>query len=70
MVESLYEALNGYKPVAAIFLDLQKAFDNVEHKLLLEELKNIGLRGSIDNILKTLLRNIKQKMINIALSPI
>ena len=39
--------LDNSKKVLGIFLDLQKAFDTVDHKILLAKLYNYGIRGII-----------------------
>lgn len=39
------DSLDSNKYVAAVYVDLRKAFDTVNHKLLLERLNEIGLRG-------------------------
>ena len=45
-----------------IFLDLNKAFDTVDHSILLEKLWRIGFRGPINTLLKSYLTNRKQKI--------
>ena len=42
------------------YLDLKKAFDTVDHKVLLGKCYNIGLRGHVFNILKSYLTNRSQ----------
>ena len=43
-----------------IFIDLIKAFDTVSHKLLLEKLESIGIKGSALEIFKSYLANRSQ----------
>ena len=42
------------------FIDLKKAFDTVDHQILLEKCFNNGLRGSIYHILADFLSNRQQ----------
>ena len=43
-----------------IYLDLQKAFDTVNHAVLLKKLENCGIGGMILNWFKSYLNNRKQ----------
>lgn len=39
--------LNTNKVIITIFIDLKKAFDTINHTILIKRLKNIGIRGKI-----------------------
>ena len=41
----------------AIFLDIKKAFDSLDHKILLKKLDHYGFRGKIWNLLKSYMEN-------------
>ena len=45
---------------ACFFLDLRKAFDTVDHQILMQKLSNAGFRGPIYNFLLSYLSNRKQ----------
>ena len=46
--------------VCGIFVDLEKAFDTVNHKSLCEKLNHYGLRGNINLLIQSYLSNRKQ----------
>ena len=45
LTETILKNLDEGKFSCAVFLDLQKAFDSVDHKILLKKLENYGFRG-------------------------
>ena len=60
LVEKVSKALDTGKYVVAIFLDLKKAFDTVDHIILLEKLECYGIRGNIHSWFKSYLNNRSQ----------
>ena len=60
-VENARDTLeNQPKCSIGLFLDLKKAFDTVDHNLLLRKIANIGLRGPMLVIMKSYLSDRKQ----------
>ena len=53
-------AINNNELMCGIFLDLSKAFDTVNHNILLSKLDHYGFRGPVHNLLKSYLTNRKQ----------
>ena len=45
VIDNILEHLDNYRHVIGIYLHLQKAFDTVNHKILLFKLYNYGVRG-------------------------
>ena len=56
----LYSNLDNSQPVIASFLDLAKAFDTVDHKILTLKLYNMGIRGQAHELIASYLSNRKQ----------
>ena len=53
-------AKNNREYTVAIFLDTSKAFDSINHKLLLDKLENIGIVGHVLSWITNYLSNRKQ----------
>ena len=51
----------GHKTLG-IFLDLSKAFDTVSHRIMLERLKHIGIRGTILQLFSSFLSGRTQRV--------
>jgi len=59
-LEQIYDALDEGYYVGAVFIDLTKAFDVVNHSKLLERLDDLGIRGISNDLLKSYLTNRSQ----------
>lgn len=60
MTEYIRNSIDDNKFVAGIFIDLQKAFDTVDHDILLKKLDHYGIRGLANNWFRSYLHNRKQ----------
>ena len=60
ITETIRSALDNNKTVYGIFVDLQKAFDTVNHEILIEKLQHYGIRGKTNDWFKSYLTNRKQ----------
>ena len=60
VVDSCYKHLDDSNKVVGVYFDLQKAFDTVDHKILLAKLYNYGIRGPMHSWLQNYLHNRKQ----------
>ena len=58
--EKLAQALDEGKCSIGVFLDLSKAFDAIEHQILINKLQHYGVRGTALNLLINYLSNRKQ----------
>ena len=60
LTETIRVALDNSNFACGIFVDFQKAFDTVDHNILLQKLEHYGIRGLANNWFKSYLSNRKQ----------
>lgn len=60
VVDGIYKSLDDGDFVAGMYFDLQKAFDTVDHNILLAKLYNYGIRGKMLDWLQNYLNNRQQ----------
>lgn len=60
VVKNITENLDLNKKCIAVFLDLAKAFDTVNHEKLVNVLNHYGVRGTVLNVFKSYLSNRQQ----------
>lgn len=61
-VGEIIEGINEGKVVSGLFLDIKKAFDTVNHNILLEKLYNCGIRGVVNDWFRSYLNGRKQSV--------
>ena len=61
LVDSIVTGLNNSEYGAVAYLDFQKAFDTINHRILLQKLKMSGMGPKLMHLLKNYLTNRKQK---------
>ena len=62
LTNKILTALDNKEWVGGIFCDLSKAFDNVDHDLLIEKLKFYGITGTASKLIKSYLTNRFQRV--------
>ena len=62
LTEKIYKSLNEKKFVITLFIDLKKAYDTVNHNILLEKLESYGIRGIALKWFENYLNGRKQKV--------
>ena len=60
LMETIKKYLDNDETVCGVFIDLQKAFDTVNHEILLEKLNHYGIRSKENNWFRSFLTNRKQ----------
>ncbi|PNF37508.1 hypothetical protein B7P43_G14331 [Cryptotermes secundus] len=63
LINEIMKAMNEKKVVGGIFCDLQKAFDCVNHDILLTKLEFYGIRGIFLKLMKSYLEGRHQKVV-------
>jgi len=57
VIDEIYSSLDNKEYVMGIYLDLKKAFDTVDHNILLWKLHNYGIRGVVHSWFTSYLNN-------------
>ena len=60
LIEEITNATDNKKLAIGVFIDLKKAFDTVDHRILIKKLEHYGVRGAASDWLKSYLSNRKQ----------
>ena len=60
VIDDIKRALDKGEYAIGIFLDVEKAFDSINHAILLHKLEHYGFRGHVNSFLKSYLENRKQ----------
>jgi 2C-methyl-D-erythritol 2,4-cyclodiphosphate synthase len=63
LIDNILSALNNKQRVGGIFCDIQKAFDCVNHKILLDKLYFYGINGKFLSLIESYLSNRCQKTV-------
>jgi len=62
LISCIHKKLDEGNSTIGIFLDVKKAFDSVDHNILLNKLDKYGIRGIANNLVKSFLENRRQQV--------
>ena len=62
MLEKWKRGIDNGEYISALFMDLSKAFDTINHELMLAKLKAYGFSTNALNFMHSYLKNRKQKV--------
>ena len=57
LVEEITNSLDNHEATVGFFIDLKKAFDTVDHSILIEKLYHYGIRGTANKWICSYLMN-------------
>jgi len=63
LTNNILKALDNKNLLGGIFCDLTKAFDCVDHGILLGKLEYYGIKGSANNLVKSYLKDRQQRVV-------
>ena len=55
LVTSTFDNINNHQRTALLFLDLKKAFDTVNHEILINKMDHYGIRGTAKTLFTSFL---------------
>ena len=70
LVEEITNATDDCKSTVGVFVDLKKAFDTVDHNILIKKLENYGIRGLANKWVCSYLENRSQYIMYVSTIPI
>lgn len=62
LIKQITECISSKKSTASLFLDMSKAFDHVNHRILLQKMHTYGIRGKAYDWFKSYLDNREQSV--------